>query len=76
MIKFAGMLVAAAVLAGCASSPKPYWHKPNATADDAYTELSACRFQIGLNKIDKDNEELMVAHCMRGKGFRLLANDS
>lgn len=76
MTKFAGMLIGVAVLAGCASTSKPYWHKPNATADDAYTELSACRFQIGLSQVPKKEQELMVAHCMRGKGFRLLANDS
>jgi hypothetical protein len=31
---------------------------------------------VGLNKVAKSEQELMVAHCMRGKGFRLLANDS
>jgi hypothetical protein len=76
MTKLAGVLIAALAIGGCASSPKPYWHKPGATSDDAYTELSECRFRIGLNKIPKKEEELMVAHCMRGKGFRLLANDS
>lgn len=76
MTKHAGMLIAALVLTGCASSSKPYWHKPNATSDDAYTQLSECRFQIGLSKIPKKEEEMMVAHCMRGKGYRLLANDS
>jgi hypothetical protein len=46
------------------------------SSDDTYTQLSECRFQVGLNKVPKSEQELMVAHCMRGKGFRLLANDS
>ena len=75
MIKNAGMLIAVLVLAGCASS-KPFWAKPNVSSDDTYTQLSECRFQEGLNKVPKSEQELMVAHCMRGKGFRLLANDS
>lgn len=63
-------------LAACASSPKPFWAKPNVSADDTYTELSECRYQVGLAKIGKSDREMMVAHCMRGKGFRLLANQS
>ena len=79
MIKHAGMLIAAVLLvSGCATSSKPFWAKPNVSADDTYTELSECRFQIGLSKskMKDDEKELLVAHCMRGKGFRLLANQS
>ena len=73
--KFAiGAAAAAVVLAGCASGPKPFWHKPGATADDAYTQLSECKFQVGLSKVMKDERDDLVAHCMRGKGYRLLAN--
>jgi len=72
-----GSAVAALLLAlaGCSSNP-PFWHKPNVSSDDTYTQLSECRFQVGLNKVPKSEQELMVAHCMRGKGFRLLANDN
>jgi len=66
-------LAGAATLAGCASS-KPYWHKPGVTSDDTYTQLSECKFQVGINKVSKSDQEDLVAHCMRGKGFRLLAN--
>ncbi len=76
MIKTAGMLIAALVLAGCASSKPPSWQKPDVSANDTYTQLSECRFQVGLSKIPKSEQELMVAHCMRGKGFRLLASDN
>ncbi len=76
MIKQAGMLVAVTLLvAGCATS-KPFWAKPNVSADDTYTELSECRFKVGVSKVDDSDKELLVAHCMRGKGFRLLANQS
>lgn len=76
MMKKAGVLIAVLVLTGCASTSKPFWAKGNVSADDTYTELSECRFKVGLSKVDADEQELMVAHCMRGKGFRLLANQS
>jgi hypothetical protein len=76
MIKTAGMLFAVLLVAGCASTNKPFWAKPNVSADDTYTELSECRFKVGVSKIDNDEQEMLVAHCMRGKGFRLLANQS
>lgn len=76
MIKPVGMLIAVASLAACASTDKPFWAKGNVSADDTYTELSDCRFKVGLSKIKADEQEPMVAHCMRGKGFRLLANQS
>ncbi len=76
MIKTAGMLIAALVLAGCASSKPPSWQKPDVSANDTYTQLSECRFQVGLSKVPKSEQELMEAHCMRGKGFRLLASDN
>ncbi|MEZ5707458.1 MAG: hypothetical protein R3E56_20840 [Burkholderiaceae bacterium] len=76
MIKFAGMTLAALMVVGCATTDKPFWAKPNVSADDTYTELSDCRFKVGVSKIEEDEQELMVAHCMRGKGFRLLANQS
>lgn len=74
MIKIAVMSIAVLLLAGCASTSKPFWAKPNVSADDTYTELSECRFKVGVSKIDEDDQEMLVAHCMRGKGFRLLAN--
>lgn len=76
MIKNAGVLIAVLLVAGCASTNKPFWAKGNVSADDTYTELSECRFKVGLSKVDEDQQEIMVAHCMRGKGFRLLANQS
>lgn len=67
------LIAVAALAAGCASS-KPFWSKPNVSADDTYNQLSQCRYEVGLAKIDGDEGDLLVAHCMRGKGFRLLAN--
>jgi hypothetical protein len=76
LLKYAGTIAAVLLIAGCASTNKPFWAKPNVSADDTYTELSECRFKVGVSKIDEDQQDLMVAHCMRGKGFRLLANQS
>lgn len=76
MIKRAVVLTAVMLLSACASTNKPFWAKGEVSADDTYTELSDCRFKVGLSKIDADEQEVMVAHCMRGKGFRLLANQS
>ena len=76
MIKNTGLLIAVLLVAGCATTDKPFWAKPKVSADDTYTELSECRFKVGISKVDEKEKELMVAHCMRGKGFRLLANQS
>lgn len=70
-LKYAAAIAATLVLSACATS-KPYWHKENVSADDTYTQLSECRFQVGLSRVSKSEREELVAHCMRGKGFRLL----
>jgi len=72
-MKLLAALTVLLALTACASS-KPYWAKPNVSSDDTYTELSECRYQVGLAKVAKGEREQMIAHCMRGKGFRLLAN--
>jgi hypothetical protein len=64
------------VLAACTTGKPPYWSKPQTTSDQTYTDLSECRYQVGLAKVPSGERELMEAHCMRGKGYRLLANDS
>lgn len=61
-------------LAACASIP-PEWVKTGVGKEDTYTQLSECRYQVGLAKVASSEREQMVAHCMRGKGFRLLAAD-
>ncbi|WP_169802313.1 hypothetical protein [Hydrogenophaga flava] len=60
-------------LVACSSTPKAEWVKPKASKDDAYTQLSDCQYQVGLAKVPEDEREQMVAHCMRGKGFRYVA---
>lgn len=59
-------------LAAC-STPKAEWVKPGASKDDTYTQLSECSYQVGLAKVPNSERELMVAHCMRGKGFRYVS---
>ncbi|GAA6142595.1 hypothetical protein [Hydrogenophaga sp. 5NK40-0174] len=72
-MKFVLALCAALALTACASS-KPYWAKPGVSSDTTYNELSQCRYEVGLRGIDGDEADLLIAHCMRGKGYRLLAN--
>ena len=52
MIKHAGMLVAVTCSSRVVLTSKPFWAKPNVSADDTYTELSECRFKVGVSKID------------------------
>lgn len=70
-LKLAATLAAIATLTACATA-KPYWYKSGVSDDDTYTQLSECKFQVGLNRVPKSDQELLVAHCMRGKGYRLL----
>lgn len=60
-------------LAACSSTPKAEWVKPNASKDETYTQLSDCQYQVGLAKVPEGEREQMVAHCMRGKGYRYVA---
>lgn len=64
-------LAAVLMLVACAN-PKASWQKPGVSEDETYTQLSECRFQVGLGRVPKSDQEELVAHCMRGKGFRLL----
>ncbi|MBL8388303.1 MAG: hypothetical protein JNK17_08825 [Hydrogenophaga sp.] len=61
------------MLAACTTPPKAEWVKPQASKDETYTQLSDCSYQVGLAKVPEGERELMVAHCMRGKGYRYVA---
>lgn len=68
--------VAAALLislAACSSTPKAEWVKPKASKDETFTQFSDCNYQVGLAKVADGEREQMVAHCMRGKGYRYVA---
>jgi hypothetical protein len=68
--------VAAALLlslAACSSTPNAEWVKPSASKQETYTQFSDCNYQVGLAKVPEGERELMVAHCMRGKGYRYVA---
>jgi hypothetical protein len=60
-------------LVACSSPPKAEWVKPNASKDETYTQFSDCNYQVGLARVPDGDRELMVAHCMRGKGYRYIA---
>lgn len=73
MKTFAALTVLLA-LAACASTP-PEWVKTGVGKEDTYTQFSECNYHVGLAKVASSERDLMVAHCMRGKGYRLLAAD-
>lgn len=60
-------------LAACSSTPMAEWVKPGASKQETYTQFSDCNYQVGLAKVAEGEREQMVAHCMRGKGFRYVA---
>ena len=60
-------------LAACSSTPKAEWVKPSASKQETYTQFSDCNYQVGLAKVPEGEREQMVAHCMRGKGYRYVA---
>lgn len=68
-------VVAALLLAlvACSSTPKAEWVKPNTSKQETFTQFSDCSYQVGLAKVPDGERELMVAHCMRGKGYRYVA---
>lgn len=71
-MKFALTSVILLALSAC-SSPNAEWVKPQASKDETYTQFSECSYQVGLAKVAEPQRELMVAHCMRGKGYRYVA---
>lgn len=60
-------------LVACASAPQAEWVKPRATKEETYTQFSDCNYQVGLAKVAEGEREQMIAHCMRGKGYRYVA---
>lgn len=69
------LLAAALALSvvACSSTPKAEWVKPGASKQETYTQFSDCNYQVGLAKVPEGEREQMVAHCMRGKGYRYVA---
>lgn len=64
------LALATFTMSGCSSTPRE-WYKEGIQPDDTQTALSECRYQVGLNKIPKGEQEELVKNCMEGKGFRL-----
>jgi hypothetical protein len=60
-------------LVACTSTPKAEWVKPGSSKEQTYTQFSDCNYQVGLAKVPEGEREQMVAHCMRGKGYRYVA---
>jgi len=60
------------LLSGCASDPA--WRKPGVSHEDAVSALSECKYQVGLNKVAKSEQNELVKSCMQAKGFRWRTN--
>jgi hypothetical protein len=48
--------------------------KTGVSKDDAVSALSECKYQVGLNKIARSEQNALVENCMQAKGFRWRAN--
>jgi hypothetical protein len=68
-IYFAILLIAGLLIA-CATPAKFDFVKEGATAFDAESTISECRFQIALNKFSPSAQAQMLLLCMQAKGFR------
>lgn len=72
MIKLSSITLLSIIIVGCASTPPvSFWKKadtPLNTAQDAY---SKCKYDIGMNKVSKDQEMDLVANCMQMQGYRM-----
>lgn len=60
------------LLSGCASDPT--WRKDGVSGEDAVSALSECKYQVGLNKVAKSEQNALVQNCMQAKGFRWREN--
>ena len=52
----------------------PRWKKEGVSSDDAVSALSECKYQVGLNKVTKSEQNELVQNCMQAKGFRWRAD--
>ncbi len=60
------------LLSGCASDPT--WRKQGVSREDAISAHSECKYQVGLNKVAKSEQNELVQSCMQAKGFRWRAD--
>jgi hypothetical protein len=56
------------ILAGCGSAPS--YHKAGVSAYDAASEVSQCKYEIGINGISQAERKELIKDCMQAKGFR------
>lgn len=55
------------VLTACAS---PTWNKSGVSQYETQNQLSQCRYEMGLAKVDQKEREVLLNQCMKSKGFR------
>ncbi len=65
-------LSALILISGCASDPT--WKKAGVSHNDAVSAHADCKYQVGLNKVAKSEQNELIQNCMQAKGFRWRAN--
>ena len=64
------IFMGAVVMSACSAPPKYDWVKEGASDFQRTDALSACQYQIKLNKTPEAQEPELLKLCMQGKGFR------
>ena len=67
-MKHVFIVFAAIAMSGCAASGA--WQKEGVSRDNATTELSECRYQVGISKAAPSAHMALINDCMQSKGFR------
>jgi hypothetical protein len=65
------VVLVAAFLSACASTPKFDYVKEAASSHQKTDALSECQYQVKLNKTPVTEQQELIRLCMQGKGFRL-----
>ena len=68
-------LAAALLLTACVTGPAgryipAHWHREGVTPDDTQTKMSKCVYEVGINKVDKMEQQNLIVACMQADGFR------
>lgn len=62
------ILLGCMTLSGCAATGA--WQKEGVGRDTVTTELSECRYQVGISKAAPSTHMALTNDCMQSKGFR------
>lgn len=70
MIRFAPLfIVASFTLVGCGGPSLPFY-KQGAGEEKTARDRASCAYDVGMNKVAKDEQPELIRACMRAKGYR------